>query len=224
MTTKVLSGERPERPEDLILTDGLWGLTQRCLDQDPRQRPEITGMACDLRRALVAQQDHADATDVARAKGTTLGETRRWEPPCRATSFTTPFQVALGGLKVTCPPVFARRVWGPCKPKRTPLEPGPASDRAYGIKSGESRHHFHCVKLGDLGAPMGVQFTPSDFRSSWRRTCLWPSTCGASSARDHSNRPDNSSEKQGTTGTWGNVSWSNHRRVCRHFPEIQWRA
>lgn len=223
MTTKILSGERPERPKNLILTDILWGLIQRCLDQDPRRRPEITGVACELRRALVAQQDRAYATDVARVKGTTLGETRQWEPPRRA-SFTTPFQVTLGGLKVTCPPVFARRVWGPCKLKRTPLEPGPASDRAYGIKSGESGHHFHCVKLGDLGAPMGVQFTPSDFRSSWRRTCLWPSTCGASSAQDRSDRPDNSSEKQGTAGTWGDVSWSNHRRVCRHFSEIQWRA
>ncbi|KAF9644747.1 kinase-like protein, partial [Thelephora ganbajun] len=38
--TVIAKGERPPRPEHPAVTDGLWGLIQRCWDQEPRLRPE----------------------------------------------------------------------------------------------------------------------------------------------------------------------------------------
>ena len=195
MTTKVLSGERPERPRDPTLTDGLWDLTQRCLDQDPQRRPEITEVVCDLSRALIARQDHTDAADTTRADDTTLGGTKQWEPPCQASSPTIPFQDTPVGLKGTRSTVLACRLRRRPKLKRSSLESLLASDRACGIKSEESRRRFSSIKLGDLNVSMGVQFTPSDFRKSLRRAGLWLLTCGASFAQNHRNCH---SEKQGT--------------------------
>lgn len=54
MVAKVLSGERPERPKHPLLTDDLWGLTQKCWLRDPRQRPEIGDVVHCLRSALDA--------------------------------------------------------------------------------------------------------------------------------------------------------------------------
>ena len=36
----IVGGERPPRPTDPTLTDGLWALTQRCWDQEAQLRPQ----------------------------------------------------------------------------------------------------------------------------------------------------------------------------------------
>jgi len=62
----VLSGVRPGRPTDPRLTDDLWDLTRCCWNNDPRRRPEISGVVLRL-RALFAHVD---------LDGTTLGSVR----------------------------------------------------------------------------------------------------------------------------------------------------
>ena len=93
MVATVLLGKRPERPEDPILTNELWVLTQRCLDQDPQRRPEITEVVCDLQEALISRQDRTNVADVARVDDTSSGNTKQREPPRRTPSFIVPFEV-----------------------------------------------------------------------------------------------------------------------------------
>ena len=38
----VLEGKRPSRPTHNTFTDNLWMLTNRCWDQEPKLRPEMT--------------------------------------------------------------------------------------------------------------------------------------------------------------------------------------
>ena len=38
----IMNGERPRRPNHPNFTDELWTLTQRCWDQDPHSRPEVS--------------------------------------------------------------------------------------------------------------------------------------------------------------------------------------
>lgn len=40
----ILQGKRPPRPTNLILTDDLWALMQRCWDQQPKSRPQMSGV------------------------------------------------------------------------------------------------------------------------------------------------------------------------------------
>ncbi|KAF9647772.1 kinase-like protein [Thelephora ganbajun] len=39
---KIIHGDRPPRPTDPLLTDGVWTLICRCWDQSPQSRPEMT--------------------------------------------------------------------------------------------------------------------------------------------------------------------------------------
>jgi len=57
VAAKVMMGKRPKRPKDHILTDGLWRLTQRCLEENPRRRPGITEVVFYLRRTLAGLQE-----------------------------------------------------------------------------------------------------------------------------------------------------------------------
>ena len=38
----IMGGKRPQRPEHPAFTDELWTLIQRCWDQDPHSRPEVS--------------------------------------------------------------------------------------------------------------------------------------------------------------------------------------
>ena len=49
----VMSGKRPPRPTHPNFTDELWELTQRCWDQDPRSRPEVSELLGVLRDSSV---------------------------------------------------------------------------------------------------------------------------------------------------------------------------
>lgn len=45
----VLAGRRPPRPAHRCLTNNLWELVERCWNQDPRDRPDISDVILDLR-------------------------------------------------------------------------------------------------------------------------------------------------------------------------------
>ncbi|KAF9643599.1 kinase-like protein [Thelephora ganbajun] len=72
IVAKVLSGEQPEQPNHPIMTDRLWALTQECLEENPRQRPEIKDVVCHLREALAIRQDIRDGVKHAPSKSRNL--------------------------------------------------------------------------------------------------------------------------------------------------------
>jgi len=45
----IISGKRPQQPTHPAFTEDLWALVQRCWDQDPRLRPEVTEVLTVLR-------------------------------------------------------------------------------------------------------------------------------------------------------------------------------
>ena len=188
----VLLGDRPGRPKDPILTNRLWVLTQRCLAQDPRQRPEIMEVVCDLREASVIRQDCTNAADVARVDDTTSGSTKQREPPRRTPSFITPFEVTLTGLKGSRYWILLRRFWRRLMPKKSSPESKPASGRT---------HSFRSSSRDLLG----------------RASCQLL-TCGSPPVQDHYDHSDSSLEKQGKAYVREGVSRSNHCRLCSHFP------
>lgn len=57
VVAKVLSGERPERPKDRAVTQELWALTRRCLEENPERRPEIREVIYYLRKVLANRKD-----------------------------------------------------------------------------------------------------------------------------------------------------------------------
>jgi hypothetical protein len=59
----IISGKRPPRPMHLGLTDGLWEITERCWDQDPQRRPEISEVIICVQSAIALRRDHADTDD-----------------------------------------------------------------------------------------------------------------------------------------------------------------
>ena len=42
--THIIQGKRPPRPTNPALTDDLWALMQRCWDQEPHSRPQVSGL------------------------------------------------------------------------------------------------------------------------------------------------------------------------------------
>ena len=188
----VLLGKRPERPKDPILTNELWVLTQRCLDQDPQRRPEITEVVCDLREALVTRQDRTNATDIARVDDTTSGNTKQREPPRRTPSFIAPFEVTLTGLKGSRYWILLRRFWRRLMPKKSSPESEPASGRI---------HNFRSSSRGLLG----------------RASCQLL-TCGSPPIRDHHDCSSSSLEKRGTAYAREGDSGSNIVASVATFP------
>ena len=47
--SKIMSGERPDRPQESSLIDSVWDTTLRCWDEDPVQRPTMTRVVGTLR-------------------------------------------------------------------------------------------------------------------------------------------------------------------------------
>lgn len=45
----IVTGKRPPRPPHQTLTNDLWALMQRCWDQDPHLRPEVSVVSKFLR-------------------------------------------------------------------------------------------------------------------------------------------------------------------------------
>lgn len=63
MVLRISSGGRPKRPKNPIMTDELWKLTQRCLEQDPQRRPEIADVVRCLRKTLTVRRDRVCSTN-----------------------------------------------------------------------------------------------------------------------------------------------------------------
>ena len=61
-----MDGEWPARPQEaqeLGLTDSMWGMTVRCWNQDPAQRPTMTEVVGLLRKLLLSLSIEADLSD-----------------------------------------------------------------------------------------------------------------------------------------------------------------
>ena len=52
--SKIITGDRPDRPQEPDLTDLMWDTTIRCWDEDPIQRPTMTRVVGILREWLVS--------------------------------------------------------------------------------------------------------------------------------------------------------------------------
>lgn len=222
MTARVLLGKRPERPKDTNLTNGLWSLTQRCLEQDPRRRPDMTEVVRYLQRTLTAQRDRADSAAAAKAGNANSGSTPWRGVLHRASSFITRCGTRPTGSKGTRRSMFTYRPW-----KRRGLDqplPGAllASDKAR-IESEESGHSFHRITLEELGTPIVMQSTSPRSRNFLQRAGSWLLKLGAPTppTQDHHSHPDNSSGKQGTANFRGGVLGyrSNYPRTLGRSPK-----
>lgn len=126
---KVMMGKRPPRPKDPIVTDGLWSLTQRCLEENPRLRPEIAEVTSYLRNALAGRQDYADTPDVVAVDDTALGRTRE-RKLYRTSRSISSFEGIPIGSKAICLSAHGYRLWRRYKLKRPPSENESTSDCA----------------------------------------------------------------------------------------------
>lgn len=182
VTVTVLFGERPERPKDPVLTDGLWDLTRRCLEHNPQHRPEITDVVDDLREALVDRKEYVNVADVARSDGGTSGSIRH---SSYCSSFIPSHEGAHTGLNRLCCSMLPYRLWRCWKPIKFSPEPWTASDRAHSIVSKGSGHSLCSIRqLGELCMSVGVRSTPYDSRKLLRMVCSWLLNRGASSTQD----------------------------------------
>jgi hypothetical protein len=57
VAVEVLSGKRPDRPMHPDLTDRLWDMIQRCWEQEPLRRPEISEVVSLLEHPSIVRQD-----------------------------------------------------------------------------------------------------------------------------------------------------------------------
>jgi len=131
-------GERPGRPRNPIFTNGLWLLALRCLEENPRRRPEIPEVIACLRRALVRRKRHTSVAGVVKGHDTTLESTRER---------LSLYRIYCSGL--------ARRLWRRYKFMISP-EPGVPSDES-NDKLGESCQNFDHAKVGGLDTNECVQ-------------------------------------------------------------------
>lgn len=69
VAVNILAGRRPERPTHPNLTEDVWDLTQRCWNQNPKQRPEISEIIFCL-QSIHNPQNVDDTT----LDGSTLGK------------------------------------------------------------------------------------------------------------------------------------------------------
>jgi len=69
----ILSGDRPTRPTHPSLTNDLWGMTERCWNQDPQHRPDISEVVRCLQTSLVLRRDHVDLNENQAPDDTTSG-------------------------------------------------------------------------------------------------------------------------------------------------------
>ena len=186
---RILLGERPERPKGPILSDGLWGLTRRCLDQNPRRRPDIMVVLCYLRRVLVDQQRYAGVTDIFKTGDATLENTRPMMFLSRASPSIIPFGITPTVWKGTYCSTLAYRLWGRHKLTKSSPRSDPDSDDTRSTKSKESWVSLYGMKPGDSNAHDGVRSTPSGSRDLPQRTDFHLPICGMSSTKDHHDHP-----------------------------------
>jgi serine/threonine protein kinase len=128
VVAKVLLGARPERPNNPMMTDELWDLTRRCLEEDPRRRPEIVDVVSYLRAAMVTQKGRVCVADV-KMDDMTGGRPGPW-------GLLSPFVASseAKSMKGTRYSGYFYLLWRPFKPRKSSPQSGHPSD-----KSKESR-------------------------------------------------------------------------------------
>jgi len=185
VTVTVLVGGRPERPNDPVLTDELWGLTQRCLEHDPRRRPEITEVVCELREALVVRKDRANVSDVPKTDNTASESIQQWNSSSRAPSFIPSLDVTPTGLGALCCSMLPYRFRRCLKPIEFLPGPETTSDGAFSVESKESGHSLRSIRrFGELCLSVGVKSAPYGSRNLVRLVS-WLLNRGTSSTQEH---------------------------------------
>ena len=74
----ILLGNRPARPTHPCLANDLWEMTERCWNQDPQHRPEISEVVLCL-RAVISVSGHSDANDSQAPDSMTLRSVQQRE-------------------------------------------------------------------------------------------------------------------------------------------------
>jgi len=75
----VLAGKRPPRPAHRDLTDDLWEMVERCWNEDPQHRPEISEVILCLRTTLALRCDPPHVNDNQALDATALHSGKPWE-------------------------------------------------------------------------------------------------------------------------------------------------
>lgn len=169
---KVLSGERPERPKDPVVTDKLWALIQLCWERTPRRRPEITDVVSCLRGAMATRNN----------RQTNIGDanTRSVQP-----WWSSPSRVAPTGSNDDIPSsrLSLRHLWPRKLGKITPQVRYDAH-RASSIES-KGSYGLDRVESGRFDSRGGGQNTLSGPFELLRRARTWFLNCGKPSAFDY---------------------------------------
>lgn len=106
MVVKVLSGERPERPKDQIITQELWTLTQRCLEENPRRRPEIGEVIFRLRRVMATGKDRLCGSKVYTGNAAVESAHPRWRSLITTSRFSPTYPKEILSSKVSSQPLW----------------------------------------------------------------------------------------------------------------------
>jgi len=179
----VLSGNRPDRPTDLNLSDDLWDLTEQCWNHDPRRRPEISEVVPRLRTL----SSHTDLD------GTTLGSVGQEEISGKF-SFTSSsnaiYSVRLEGScyqpsRLTVASYKLQRFWKLAKSSLV-SRPAPSKGSTHGVES----------EAG--GGSVDTAHSRFSAASLPGRTGGWFSKYEAHPTYNRYDRPDSSLRKQGT--------------------------
>lgn len=172
---RVLSGQRPDRPKNPNLTDGLWELTERCWEGDPLRRPESSEIVSQLRRAAISQPDHENTVDGGKPAGSIVRMVSR----------------RLRGVPsaITCR--LRRSRFG----DRHHASSRPVSGVFRRIESGGSETSLHGMKYRELDRPVSAQVTPSGLCGLLRRPAFWNSRGETTPARSWNDHRGNLSDK-----------------------------
>lgn len=197
VAVQISSGKRPERPEHPSLTNDLWNLNQRCWDQEPLLRPEISEVVNHLQTCLAVQEGHADGTDVSTTDDTISTNSRKTDRLHRTYSLPTLQNCAsqFEGLPYGPPrPTVARWLLALRKP-RQPLNYQATFDERSCSGSSGSVAGLYDAKSGEWEKSSDIQHPPSCSHSFLRMVANWLPGRRIRSTQNRGARPDDLSEK-----------------------------
>ena len=154
------------------MCDGLWALIQRCLEENPRRRPEVTDVILMLQSALGTSQDRA-CLNKAKMGDSTEESTCSWGSSRSCTGSLGVTHATSTDLR--CPGFFSGRRWY-CK-----LEGG-SSESSYTLIR-DSEKSSCSLQLVSSGYPCRcdcVRHTPPRPRNLLRKAGTWLLKCRTS--------------------------------------------
>ena len=83
----ILSGNRPSRPTHPDVTNDLWRIVERCWDQDPQRRPDVSDVILCLRNVIDLRCNLADVNDDETEEDATSESLQQGGPLIRESAF-----------------------------------------------------------------------------------------------------------------------------------------